>query len=137
MRPGPARSGKHLIIKFARIVFRKKFGHEFSLSPPLRRANKKERVNYMPSPQSSPTGRGGHRSRVPRESGRETVREAPGEGSPFLRGLDLSAAPFFIERTSRKNGAVRLIRFFATCSGVPVATISPPASPASGPISTM
>src|SRR5438477_12052620 len=56
MRPGPARSGKHLIIKFARIVFGKKFGHEFSLSPPLRRANKKERVNYMPSPQSSPTG---------------------------------------------------------------------------------
>src|SRR4029077_14613059 len=69
--------------------------------------------------------------------GRETVREAPGDGSPFLRGLDRSAAPFFGKRTSRKNGAVRLIRFFATCSGVPVATISPPASPASGPISTM
>ena len=47
------------------------------------------------------------------------------------------APPFFVASTSRKNGAVRLTRFFATCSGVPVATISPPASPASGPISTM
>ncbi len=34
----------------------------------------------QPSPQSSPSGRGGHRSRVSWESGRETVREAPGEG---------------------------------------------------------
>ena len=33
-----------------------------------------------PSPQSSPRGRGGHRSRVSWESGREIVREAPGEG---------------------------------------------------------
>ena len=40
-------------------------------------------------------------------------------------------------RTSRKNGAVRLMRLFATSSGVPVATISPPSAPASGPISTM
>ena len=37
----------------------------------------------------------------------------------------------------RKNGAVRLTRFFATCSGVPQATTSPPASPASGPRSTI
>ncbi len=37
---------------------------------------------------------------------------------------------------SRRNGAVRLMRFFATSSGVPTATISPPAAPASGPIST-
>ena len=44
---------------------------------------------------------------------------------------------FFAAKISRKNGAVRLTRFFATCSGVPAATISPPASPASGPISTM
>src|SRR5438552_4386189 len=42
MRPGPARSDKHLIIKFARIVFGEEFGHEFSLSPALRHANKKE-----------------------------------------------------------------------------------------------
>ncbi len=40
-------------------------------------------------------------------------------------------------KTFRKNGAVRLIRFFATCSGVPKATTSPPASPASGPRSTI
>src|SRR5256885_11213413 len=53
MRPGPARSGKHLIIKFAHIVFGEEFGHEFSLSPPLRRANKKESANYRPAPQSA------------------------------------------------------------------------------------
>jgi len=41
-----------------------------------------------PSPQSSPQGRGGHRSRVSWESGRETVREAPGEGR-FEGGMDL------------------------------------------------
>jgi diaminopimelate decarboxylase len=34
----------------------------------------------QPSPQSSPPGRGGHMSRVSWESGRDTVREAPGEG---------------------------------------------------------
>jgi hypothetical protein len=34
-----------------------------------------------------------------------------------------------------KNGAVRLILLFATSSGDPVATISPPNSPASGPMS--
>src|SRR5204863_10208285 len=47
MRPGPARSGKHLIIKFARIVFGKELRHEFSLSPPLRHANKKERADAI------------------------------------------------------------------------------------------
>ena len=36
---------------------------------------------------------------------------------------------------SLKNGAVRLFRLFATCSGVPAATILPPSAPASGPIS--
>src|SRR6266550_197601 len=51
--------------------------------------------------------------------------------------LSAAAFPFFVAKTSRKNGAVRLVRFFATSSGVPAATISPPASPASGPISTM
>jgi hypothetical protein len=43
----------------------------------------------------------------------------------------------FVFKTSRKKGAVRLVRFFATSSGVPVATTSPPSAPASGPISTM
>src|SRR6266576_4935987 len=47
MRPGPTRSGKHLIIKFARIVFGKELSHEFSLSPPLRHANKKERADAI------------------------------------------------------------------------------------------
>src|SRR4030095_6408306 len=104
MRPGPARRGKHLIIEFARIVFGEEFGHEFSLSPPLRRANQKGvRCRYYPA-------------RCARSGG-------------------LDALLPVCERTSRKNGAVRLTRLFATCSGVPVATISPPASPASGPIS--
>src|SRR4029077_20267994 len=35
---------------------------------------------HLASPPSSPSGSGGHRSRVSWESGRETVREAPGEG---------------------------------------------------------
>ena len=39
-------------------------------------------------------------------------------------------------KTSFKNGAVRLRLHFATSSGVPTATSSPPSSPASGPIST-
>ena len=41
MGPGLARRGKHFVVKFARIVVGEEFGHEFSLSPPLRRANKK------------------------------------------------------------------------------------------------
>jgi hypothetical protein len=42
MGPGPARRGKHLVVKLAGIVAGEEFGHEFSVSPPLRRANKKE-----------------------------------------------------------------------------------------------
>src|SRR5437763_1064273 len=45
--------------------------------------------------------------------------------------------PPFGFNTFSKNGAVRLVLFFAICSGVPVATIFPPSAPASGPISTM
>src|SRR5207248_8327960 len=158
MGPGPARHGKHLIIEFAGIVAGEKLDHEFSLSSPLwRLKQKRSGPGIWPSPQSSPMThplgphcrlrvrlapagepeRGGHRARVSWESGRATVGEAPGEGSLFLRQLGLTAPSFFVARTSRKNGAVRLTRLFATCSGVPVATISPPASPASGPISTM
>ena len=48
MRPGPAWRGKHLVVKFARIIAGEEFGHEFSLSPPLRRANKKEWANDTP-----------------------------------------------------------------------------------------
>src|SRR5439155_10388874 len=44
MGPGPARRGKHFIVKFARIVVGEEFDHEFSVSPPPRRANKKECV---------------------------------------------------------------------------------------------
>src|SRR5205823_7821240 len=157
MGPGPARHGKHLIIEFARIVAGEELDHEFSLSSPLwRLKQKRSGPGIWPSPQSSPMT---HPSALTaacacvspqRESLREgdTGRgclgnqgarpcEAPGEGSPFLRQLGLTAPSFFVARTSRKNGAVRLTRLFATCSGVPVATISPPASPASGPISTM
>ena len=50
MRPGPARSGEHLIIKFARIVVAKEFGHQFSVSPALRRANKNGVVARMAEP---------------------------------------------------------------------------------------
>ena len=46
---------------------------------------------------------------------------------------DASPYPFF--NNFRKNGAVRLTLLFATSSGDPVATISPPNSPASGPTS--
>src|SRR2546423_13226155 len=51
------------------------------------------------------------------------------DDTPFLRR--------FVFNTSRKNGAVRLTRFLAISSGVPVATTSPPSAPASGPMSTM
>src|SRR6266567_9577555 len=46
------------------------------------------RERITPSPQSSPLGRGGHRPRVSWESGREAVREAPGEGK-VSRTIDL------------------------------------------------
>src|SRR5256885_15576295 len=43
---------------------------------------------YRPAPslQSSPPGRGGHRSGVSWESGREIVREAPGEVFAYVLG---------------------------------------------------
>src|SRR6266480_7415532 len=44
MGPGLAWRGKHFIVKFARIVVGEEFDHEFSVSPPPRRANKKECV---------------------------------------------------------------------------------------------
>src|SRR6266404_1642597 len=50
---------------------------------------------------------------------------------------DIAVLRGFVFNTSRKNGAVRLMRLFAISSGVPVATISPPSAPASGPMSTM
>ena len=59
---------------------------------------------------------------------RGMLRFAQDDGAVVARG---------VFNTFRKNGAVRLTRFFATCSGVPQATTSPPASPASGPRSTM
>src|SRR5947208_1465470 len=40
MGPGLARRGKHLVVKLPRLVAGEEFGHEFSVSPPLRRANK-------------------------------------------------------------------------------------------------
>src|SRR5215475_57809 len=42
--------------------------------------------------------------------------------------------PYLFFSIFRKNGAVLLTLLFATSSGDPVATISPPNSPASGPI---
>ena len=48
-----------------------------------------------------------------------------------------SARAFTCAATSgRRNGAVRLTGCAATSSGVPLATTSPPAAPASGPMST-
>lgn len=46
------------------------------------------RERTAPSPQSSPPGRGGPRPRVSWESGREAVREVPGEGNRS-RTIDL------------------------------------------------
>src|SRR5438874_3994249 len=43
MRPGLSRSSKHLVIELAGIVVGEEFGHEISVSPPLRHANKNER----------------------------------------------------------------------------------------------
>jgi 2-amino-4-hydroxy-6-hydroxymethyldihydropteridine diphosphokinase len=51
------------------------------------------RERITPSPQSSPPGRGGHSSRVLGESGREAVREAPGEGN-LSRTIDLDLLYF-------------------------------------------
>ena len=48
---------------------------------------------------------------------------------------DEAASPYLFFNIFRKNGAVLLILLFATSSGEPVATTSPPNSPASGPIS--
>jgi len=52
----------------------------------IERALGRERTT--PSPQFSPSGRGGHRSRASWESGREIIREAPGEGNRS-RTIDL------------------------------------------------
>ena len=46
-----------------------------------------------------------------------------------------TASPYLFFSIFRKNGAVLLTLLFATSSGDPVATTSPPNSPASGPIS--
>src|SRR5438132_11946562 len=83
-----------------------------------------------PSPQSSPPGRGGHRSRVSSESGRETVREAPGEGRyayehyarswrsefPRARSSTVAKAPPFIFRQLWKASVGRqlLVAIFLT-----------------------
>ena len=48
----------------------------------------------------------------------EVLRSAQDDKAVFARD---------VFKTFRKNGAVRLTRFFATCSGVPQATTSPPA----------
>jgi 2-amino-4-hydroxy-6-hydroxymethyldihydropteridine diphosphokinase len=88
----------------------------------IERALGRERMT--PSPQSSPQptpvpslplsraslpagekGRGGHRPRVPGESGREAVREAPGEGN-LSRTIDLDLLYFGSEQ--RAEAALQL-----------------------------
>jgi hypothetical protein len=54
--------------------------------------------------------------------------------APYQRTA-ATASPYLFFSIFRKNGAVRLTLLFATSSGEPVATTSPPNSPASGPIS--
>ena len=54
--------------------------------------------------------------------------------SPYQRAA-ATASPYRFFSICRKNGAVLLTLLFATSSGEPVATTSPPNSPASGPIS--
>src|SRR5437868_3459792 len=53
MRPGLSRSIKHFGVEVAGIVFGEEFGHEITVSPPLRGANK----NAVPHLKSSPTGK--------------------------------------------------------------------------------
>ena len=42
MRPGLTRRIKHFVVEPAGIVFGEELGHENTVSPPLRRANKNE-----------------------------------------------------------------------------------------------
>src|SRR5207253_8291145 len=53
MRPGLSRRIKHFVVEPAGIVFGEEFGHEITVSPPLRGANK----NAVPHLKSSPTGK--------------------------------------------------------------------------------
>ena len=77
------------------IGFEKSADALFEALQKIERALGRERIK--PSPQSSPPGRGGHRPRVPGESGREAVREAPGEGN-LSRTIDLDLLYFGSER---------------------------------------
>ena len=81
-----------------------------------RSTKKGSHLNPLPDPTALPSlplaraslpageiGRGGHRSRLSWESGRETVRKAPGEGG-FAR--DMTAALKKLAHVSSANGAV-------------------------------
>ena len=70
--------------------------------------------------------------REPRPTKNRTVRPGP---LPDKEASAPCASPYRFFSIFRKNGAVLLTVLFATSSGEPVATTSPPNSPASGPIS--
>src|SRR6266511_135943 len=72
---------------------------------------------------------------IVREHGAAIVRDVLNQRNQTVAAWLREARDEF--NTFRKNGSVRLTRFFATCSGVPQATTSPPFAPASGPRSTM
>ena len=87
-----------------------------------------------------------HASQLPRitalgSAGRTLAGDPGMEGQLRSSGHQCRAARMSYDgvspSNSRKNGAVRLSLLAATSSGVPQATSSPPAGPASGPISTM
>jgi hypothetical protein len=70
---------------------------------------------------------------------KEQIEERLGEQTREARSNNFSYAAlrrfFSIPSILRRNGAVRLSLLRATSSGEPEVTTSPPASPASGPIS--
>ena len=76
---------------------------------------------------------------VSREGGAELRKVGRWESftlpSDFLLSYLLLFSGFFRPSTSLRNGAVLLVLFFATSSGVPTTTILPPRCPASGPTS--
>jgi hypothetical protein len=81
-----------------------------------------------PSPQSSPSGRGGHRPWVSRESGWEAVREAPGEGCARsaivkLRLLHNTSTP----SSARARREFSEIADYSAADPIPTATSARPA----------